>query len=50
MSITEDTRELNSYIERKVDIHSVASFKGNKHIIRLKLKFDIKKYVKHSMK
>ena len=43
MSITEDTRELNSYIDRKVDIHSVASFKGNEHIIRLKLKFDIKK-------
>jgi len=50
MSITEDTRELNSYIDRKVDIHSVASFKGNEHIIRLKLKFDIKKYVKHSMR
>ena len=43
MSITEDTRELNSYIDRKVDIHSVASFKGNEHIVRLKLKFDIKK-------
>jgi len=43
MSITEDKRELNSYIDRKVDIHSVASFKGNEHIIRLKLKFDIKK-------
>ncbi|SVB71050.1 uncharacterized protein METZ01_LOCUS223904, partial [marine metagenome] len=43
MSITEDTRELNSYIDRKVDILSVASFKGNEHIVRLKLKFDIKK-------
>jgi len=43
MSITEDTSELNSYIDRKVDILSVASFKGNEHIVRLKLKFDIKK-------
>ena len=43
MSITEDKRELNSYIDRKVDIDSVASFKGNEHIIRLKLKFDIQK-------
>ena len=43
MSITEDKRELSSYIDRKVDIDSVASFKGNEHIIRLKLKFDIQK-------
>ncbi len=43
MSISDDTQELNSYINKKVDIESVASFKGNEHIIKLSLKFDIKK-------
>ena len=41
MSILQDTNELNSYIKKKIDIDSVASFKGNEHIIKLKLKFDI---------
>ena len=41
MSISQDTKELNSYINKKVDIESVASFKGNEHIIKLNLKFDI---------
>ena len=43
MSISDDTQELNSYINNKIDIESVASFKGNEHIIKLSLKFDIKK-------
>jgi len=43
MSISEDTKELNSYINGRVDIDSVANFKGNEHIIRLKLKFDIER-------
>ena len=43
MSISQDTKELNSYISSKVDIESVASFKGNEHIVKLSLKFDIKK-------
>ena len=43
MSISEDTKELNSYINTKVDIDSVATFKGNEHIVKLKLKFDIKR-------
>ena len=43
MSISEDTKELNSYINERVDIDSVADFKGNEHIIRLKLKFDIER-------
>ena len=43
MSISQDTKELNSYINNKVDIESVASFKGNEHIVKLSLKFDIKK-------
>ena len=43
MSILKDTKELNSYINKKVDIESVASFKGNEHIIKLNLKFDINK-------
>ena len=43
MGISEDTKELNSYINERVDIDSVASFKGNEHIVKLKLKFDIKK-------
>ena len=43
MSISEDTKELNSYINERVDIDSVASFKGNEHIVKLKLKFDIKR-------
>ena len=43
MSISEDTKELNSYINERVDINSVASFKGNEHIVKLKLKFDIEK-------
>ena len=41
MSISEDTKELNSYINERVDIDSVATFKGNEHIVKLKLKFDI---------
>ena len=41
MSISEDTKELNSYINERVDVDSVASFKGNEHIVKLKLKFDI---------
>ena len=41
MSISEDTKELNSYINERVDINSVATFKGNEHIVKLKLKFDI---------
>ena len=41
MSIFEDTKELNSYINERVDIHSVANFKGNEHIVKLKLKFNI---------
>ena len=36
MSISQDKKELNSYIGNKVDIDSVASFKGNEHIIKLK--------------
>ena len=43
MSISEDTKELNSYINGRVDIDSVATFKGNEHIVKLKLKFDIKR-------
>ena len=43
MSISQDTKDLNSYIGNKVDIDSVASFKGNEHIIKLKLNFDINK-------
>ena len=43
MSISEDTKELDSYINEQVDIDSVASFKGNEHIVKLQLKFDIKK-------
>ena len=41
MSISEDAKELDSYINEKVDIESVASFKGNEHIVKLKLTFDI---------
>ena len=41
MSILQDTNEINSYIKKKIDIESVASFKGNEHIIKLKLKFNI---------
>ena len=43
MSISEDAKELDSYINEKVDIESVASFKGNEHIVKLKLTFDIEK-------
>ena len=43
MSISDDTQELNSYINNKIDIESVASFKGNEHIVKLSLKFDINK-------
>ena len=43
MSISEDRKELDSYINERVDIDSVASFKGNEHIVKLKLKFDIEK-------
>ena len=43
MSISEDAKELDSFINEKVDIESVASFKGNEHIVKLKLKFDIEK-------
>jgi len=43
MSISEDTKELNSYINGRVDIDSVATFKGNEHIVKLKLKFDIER-------
>ena len=35
MSISEDAKELDSYINEKVDIESVASFKGNEHIVKL---------------
>ena len=41
MSISGDTQELNSYINNKIDIESVASFKGNEHIIKLNFSFDI---------
>tara|TARA_B100000929_G_scaffold152099_1_gene120339 strand:- start:226 stop:882 length:657 start_codon:yes stop_codon:yes gene_type:complete len=41
MSISADTQELNSYINNKIDIESVASFKGNEHIIKLNFSFDI---------
>ena len=43
MSISEDAKELDSFINEKVDTKSVASFKGNEHIVKLKLKFDIEK-------
>ena len=43
MSISEDAKELDSFINEKVDIESVASFKGNEHIVKLKLTFDIEK-------
>ena len=33
---------MDSYINRKVDTESVASFKGNEHIIKLNFTFDIK--------
>ena len=50
MSISQDTKELNSYINKKVDIESVASFKGNEHIIKLNLKFDINQIKTRLMK
>ena len=43
MGVIEDKNELSTYIDRKIDIDSVTSFRGNENIIRLKLKFDIKK-------
>ena len=41
-AITDDVNAMESYINRKVDIDSVASFKGNEHIIKLNYTFDIK--------
>ena len=40
-SIIDDVKEMGTYIDRQVDIDSVASFKGNENIIKLNFKFDI---------
>ena len=40
--IINDVKAMDSYINRKVDIDSVAKFKGNEHIIKLNIGFDIK--------
>jgi len=39
--IIDDIKTMDSYINRKVDIDSVAKFKGNEHIIKLDFSFDI---------
>ncbi|MGE4569925.1 MAG: hypothetical protein AAEF72_01140 [Gammaproteobacteria bacterium] len=41
-TIIDDVKAMDSYINRKVDTESVASFKGNEHIIKLNFTFDIK--------
>ena len=43
MNADQDKREMESHIANHVDINSVASFKPNEHIVRLKIKFDIEK-------
>ena len=40
--IIDDVSTMDSYINRKVDIDSVARFQGSEHIIKLDLSFDIK--------
>ena len=41
-TIIDDVKTMGSYINRKVDTESVASFMGNEHIIKLNFTFDIK--------
>ena len=43
MNIERDTRQMKDIIQSHIDIDSVARFKGNDHIIKLDLKFDLEK-------
>jgi len=40
-TIIDDAEEMNAFVDRKIDIDSVASFKGNENIVKLNFKFDI---------
>jgi hypothetical protein len=40
-TIIDDVEEMDAYVDRQVDIDSVALFKGNENIVRLNIKFDI---------
>jgi hypothetical protein len=41
MNIETDKQQMQGIIQSQIDIHSVAEFRGNEHIIKLDLKFDI---------
>lgn len=43
MNIERDTRQMKDIIQGHIDIDSVARFKGNDHIFKLDLKFDLEK-------
>lgn len=43
MNIERDTQQMKDIIQSHIDIDSVARFKGNDHIIKLDLKFDLEK-------
>lgn len=43
MTIHNDRQQMKEIIQNHIDIDSVAHFKGNEHIIKLDLKFDLEK-------